>query len=149
MCLGDWSEHGSGSGGFYQCNKYEKMLKEQTSLKEEEEKRESARNDLKRYMFYYDRFSNHHSGEIKAIALRPKMDDLISGLATENDCTEVDLFFVKESLEEVIKSKSVLKWSYAFSYYIKDLENRELFENMQSLLEKNCDQLQGMIETDI
>ena len=46
MCLGDWKDHGHGTGGFYKCNKYDQMMKEGGDLKLEEEKRDLAQSDL-------------------------------------------------------------------------------------------------------
>jgi ariadne-1 len=58
LCLGNWKEHGQSTGGYYNCNKYEE-LKKTGNLSDLEKKRESAKNELARYMFYFERFVNH------------------------------------------------------------------------------------------
>lgn len=52
ICLGDWKEHNSTTGGYYKCNKF----KEGEST---DKKREDAKYELQRYMFYFERFNNH------------------------------------------------------------------------------------------
>jgi ariadne-1 len=56
--MGNWKEHGQSTGGYYACNKYEEM-KKTGNLSDLEKKRESAKNELSRYMFYFERFVNH------------------------------------------------------------------------------------------
>lgn len=58
LCLGSWKEHGSTTGGYYQCNKYEEM-KKNNIISNDEKKRENAKNELSRYMFYFERYINH------------------------------------------------------------------------------------------
>lgn len=71
VCMGDWSLHGAASGGHYKCNKYEEKIKTDTKLVAEEKKREDAKNELTRYMFYYERFANHDKAEKHAKSLIP------------------------------------------------------------------------------
>lgn len=70
VCEGPWKEHGSATGGYYKCNKYEEMKKD-TKLVAEEKAREDAKNELNRYMFYYERYENHNKSEGLAKKLRP------------------------------------------------------------------------------
>lgn len=58
MCLGKWSDHGPGSGGFYKCNWYEAAMKEKGFFESEETKWNQVRNDLEKFVFYNDRFQN-------------------------------------------------------------------------------------------
>ena len=36
LCLGKWSGHGQKTGGYYNCNKYEEMKKQDKKLSAEE-----------------------------------------------------------------------------------------------------------------
>jgi ariadne-1 len=69
--MGDWSLHGAGTGGYYKCNKYEEQIKTDKNLLAEEKKREDAKNELQRYMFYYERYANHDKAERYARSLIP------------------------------------------------------------------------------
>merc|ERR1712100_281120 len=55
MCRGPWSEHGSATGGYYSCNKYEKNK----DAVQEDNSRDKAKSDLEYYMFYFHRFESH------------------------------------------------------------------------------------------
>ena len=56
LCRGPWTEHGSHTGGFYACNKYEK-----SEAKKEDDTSGSAKTELEYYMFYYHRYDSHKS----------------------------------------------------------------------------------------
>lgn len=36
VCLGDWSKHGSATGGYYECNIYKEKAKNDTAFASEE-----------------------------------------------------------------------------------------------------------------
>ena len=72
LCLGNWSEHGGNTGGYYKCNKYEELQKTgDKKLLEEESKKTSAKNELEKYMFYFERYNNHAKAGKHAISLKP------------------------------------------------------------------------------
>ena len=47
------------TGGYYACNIYDKLIKEDSGLKTLEQKKHDAKNELTIYAFYYERFVNH------------------------------------------------------------------------------------------
>lgn len=52
ICLGDWKDHNTNSGGYYKCNKFkDEDLKNKTQ--------EDAKYELQKYMFYFERYNNH------------------------------------------------------------------------------------------
>ena len=69
-CLGPWKEHGQATGGYYKCNKFEEMEKD-TDFKKAQKKVDDAKHELQRYMFYYERYANHHKAEKHARELKP------------------------------------------------------------------------------
>ena len=52
LCLGDWKDHNSSTGGYYKCNKF-------VENKEENKVKKDAKTELARYMFYFERYLNH------------------------------------------------------------------------------------------
>lgn len=56
LCLGDWKDHGKGTGGFYACNRYE-AAKREGAFDETEKMREMAKKSLERYTHYYERWA--------------------------------------------------------------------------------------------
>lgn len=64
LCLGDWKEHGQKTGGYYNCNKYEELKKQgNKDIMSAESKIAEAKNELNKYMFYFERFNNHDKAE--------------------------------------------------------------------------------------
>ncbi len=45
LCMGEWGSHGTSTGGFYKCNKYEQM-KSQGKLSELESRRKTAESEI-------------------------------------------------------------------------------------------------------
>ena len=46
LCLGDWSKHGSATGGFYKCNIYEEKKKSGDLNEDEKAKVNKQKNNL-------------------------------------------------------------------------------------------------------
>lgn len=68
LCLGQWSDHGELTGGFYACNKFE-AAKRQGKYDEETQKREHARQSLERYMHYFERWHQNEKAKQKVTVL--------------------------------------------------------------------------------
>ena len=69
VCMGVWSEHGKGSGGYYSCNKYKGA--EEARSKGEQSKAGSLRQkqqELQRFMHYFDRFSAHDNSRFLEVS---------------------------------------------------------------------------------
>lgn len=73
MCMGDWKDHGSSTGGYYKCNKYEDMKNSDKNFNDAEAERESAKHELERYMFYFERYNNHNKAETIGKKTVPKI----------------------------------------------------------------------------
>lgn len=76
ICLGNWKEHGSATGGYYKCNKFEE-LKNNDVYKKDLKKVEDAKHELARYMFYFERYDNHRKAEKHARNLMPNIEQKI------------------------------------------------------------------------
>ena len=59
LCLGDWKTHGSGTGGYYACNIYEKKKANDKEFQKMLEIKENSKNELARYMYNFERYQNH------------------------------------------------------------------------------------------
>ncbi len=57
-----------------------------------------------------------------------------------------ELEFLEEAINEVIRCRQVLKFTYVYAYYLKNSKDLNLFQFMQEDLEKNCDYLHELIE---
>lgn len=105
VCLGDWASHGSATGGHYKCNKYEEVIKNDKNMKNEEKKRENAKNELTKYMFYYERFANHDKAEKHARSLLPVIKQKIEMLAQIKNYPYQELQFLNNATLEVVRCR--------------------------------------------
>jgi ariadne-1 len=101
VCMGDWKEHGSASGGYYKCNLYEEKKKD-SSFVREERKREDAANELQRYMWYYERYANHERSGKLAVKLKPVIKDKVKMLNELKNYPPKELDFLEKGCDVVI-----------------------------------------------
>jgi ariadne-1 len=75
------------------------------TITKEETKRVTAKNELDRYMFYFERFNNHDKAEKHARNLRPVIKAKIHLLYEIKKYPLAELEFLEESINEVIKCR--------------------------------------------
>jgi ariadne-1 len=124
--MGAWSEHGSSTGGYYKCNRFQSTgSTDQCSIAK-------AKAELERYLHYYQRFHAHEqSGRC---AHRQK--ESIQKRSLEEHSVE----HLLQAVELVVDCRRVLGYSYVLGYYLSDdSEERGLFEHHQEMLEKNTE----------
>jgi ariadne-1 len=154
--MGPWSEHGSNTGGYYKCNKFDGENAKSSELKAQESKAEAAKTELKRYMFYYERFANHNKAEKIAIDRLPVIERNSLILHEAKGYPPAELNFLKDACKAAVRCSSMLKWSYAYGYYciseskdIQSKQKKQLFEYNQEDLEKYLQDLFKVVEADL
>ncbi len=121
LCLGDWKEHGQKTGGYYNCNKYDELKKQgNKDIVSQETKIAEAKNELNKYMFYFERYNNHDKAEKHARSLRPVIKTKIVLLHDIKKYPLQELEFLEEAVNEVIRCRQVLKYTYAYGYFLKN-----------------------------
>lgn len=151
LCLSAWSEHGERTGGFYACNRYEKA-KQEGVYDEDEKRREMAKNSLERYTHYYERWATNQSSRQKAIAdLQQMENEHLEKLRHKQDETLSQLKFITEAWQQIIECRRVLKWTYAYGYYLSEEEHAksQLFEYLQGEAEAALERLHVCAEKDL
>ncbi|XP_010470422.1 PREDICTED: probable E3 ubiquitin-protein ligase ARI8 isoform X1 [Camelina sativa] len=151
LCLGAWTEHGEKTGGFYACNRYE-AAKQDGIFDESEKRREMAKNSLERYTHYYERWATNQSSRQKALADLEKMQtDDIEKLSDIQCQPESQLKFIIEAWLQIVDCRRVLKWTYAYGFYIPDHENgkRVFFEYLQGEAESGLERLHQCAEKEL
>lgn len=138
ICLGEWKPHGS---SYYQCNKFD--AKEDEKKKNETER---AKFELERYVFYFDRYINHHKAQKLSEKMRESVRITMNNLNHIKNIPFEELYFLEKAVETIIKCRRILKNTYIFGYYMKEVPEKHLFEHNQNLLEKDADQLHEMME---
>ena len=142
LCKGDWSKHGSATGGFYNCNKFaeKKEIEEQKAV-------DKAANSLQRYLHYYNRFDNHGKAAKIAQNQLAKTEARMKELQEMKGGGFMDVQFLLQAVQTVMSCRHVLQWTYAYGYYLNDkTPQKALFETFQEQLEKFCEHLHGLSE---
>jgi ariadne-1 len=142
-CLGPWTQHGDATGGFYQCNLFDREA--DTKMTKERHKTGDA---VARFMHYLTRYQNHEEAQSFA---KTKRDKLKAQLQEEkDDFMEMKLKLLIPALDQIVESRRVLKYTYVVAFYMEDSDprNKNLFEHLQEMLEKNTEYLQELVEGD-
>ncbi|CAK7332071.1 unnamed protein product [Dovyalis caffra] len=147
LCLGDWRDHKH----YYSCNKYE-TGKKSGEYDEDEMKKEMAKKLVEKYAHYYERWAANESSRRKAIAdldkLQEKHLEKLSGI----HLTPVtQLSFIIDAWLQIIEARRILKWTYAYGYYLPENEGAKkiLFEHLQGDAESNLERLHHCVEDEL
>jgi len=145
LCRGPWSEHGSHTGGFYSCNKYDS-----SNAKQEDVQAQDVKTELEHYMFYFHRYDSHKNAMKIADEQRKNADKKSHVLMGRFDVRATDTKFLVEATEQLLKNRRVLQWSYVYGYYLSNDEPRKqeknLYEYLQEDLEKHTNYLSELYE---
>ncbi|KAI5082911.1 hypothetical protein GOP47_0002654 [Adiantum capillus-veneris] len=148
LCLGAWTEHGERTGGFYACNRYEAEKKE-GKHDETERRREMAKNSLERYTHYYERWASNEQSKTKALSdLRHLQTSQLEKLSDRHSLPISQLKFITEAWLQIIECRRVLKWTYAYGYYLaeEDVAKKQFFEYLQGEAEAGLERLHQCAE---
>lgn len=151
LCLGAWAEHGERTGGFYACNRYE-AAKQEGVYDEAERRREMAKNSLERYTHYYERWATNQSSRQKAMMDFHQMQTVHLGtLSDAQKQPESQLKFVLEAWQQIVECRRVLKWTYAYGYYLPEEEQtkKQFFEYLQGEAEAGLERLHQCAEKEL
>lgn len=152
QCLGDWSTHGTSTGGYYQCNIYDKQAKE-GKHHEEEKTRMQAKHALDRYIFFFERFMEHDRAMKLTVKEEAELEKQVPQLHDDYNFDVTELHFLYEALRQVRSCRLGLKWSYVYGYYLEEGKDsgseKNLFEYLQRNLEEKNDLLHEMLEKEL
>mmetsp|Transcript_1591 Transcript_1591/g.3701 ORF Transcript_1591/g.3701 Transcript_1591/m.3701 type:complete len:603 (+) Transcript_1591:766-2574(+) len=142
ICTQPWSEHGTSTGGYYNCNKYREAVGDGT-----EDKKARAEKELNRYLHYYKRYASHQAaGKFAADQRKNAEKRMIEMQGSQQDSSWVDVQFLQQAAEQLIECRRVLMYTYAFAYFLPEGPKKELFEYNQSMLESNTEHLSELSE---
>jgi ariadne-1 len=136
-----WDKHGSGTGGYYKCNRYN------DSKETGDSDAARAKAELDRYLHYYQRYANHSEAGKFAQRMREGTElRMVELQATHGESSWIDVQFLNAATEQLIECRRVLKYTYVFGYYLSPGKEKNLFEYLQENLEKNTEHLTGLSE---
>lgn len=146
LCRGPWSEHGSATGGYYNCNKYDKSKAKEEDLTTIKD----AKTELETYMFYYHRYESHRNAMKIADVQRKEANKKEQDILAKFEVRSQDTKFLLEATEQLLNNRRVLQYSYVYGYYLdKRCQERNLYEYLQEDLEKHTNYLSTLYETPI
>ncbi|CAA7405137.1 unnamed protein product [Spirodela intermedia] len=151
LCLGPWTDHGERTGGFYACNRYE-TAKQEGAYDEAERRREMAKNSLERYTHYYERWAANQSSRQKALSdLQTLQAVQLEKISDKQSQPESQLKFITEAWLQIVECRRVLKWTYAYGYYLPENEHakRTFFEYLQGEAESGLERLHQCAEKEL
>nr|VZI16921.1 unnamed protein product [Spirometra erinaceieuropaei] len=138
VCLGPWQTH---SAQFYVCSKY----MENADLAKESA-RNRAREYLKRYFFYYERWENHERSLRLEQEHYATIQSRIQSKVLNCEGTWIDWQYLLTAAETLRKCRYTLKYTYPYAYYPpKAMQRLALFEYQQGLLEAEVEDLSWKI----
>lgn len=152
ICMGNWAEHGSNTGGYYKCNKFDPAADT-----DPDDAAGRAKRELDRYLHYFKRYQAHHSAQVYAekqlLQTEKRMGDLQE---STGGSSWIDVQFLKTANETVIECRRTLKFTYVFGFYLtspkadsQQSKHRDLFENMQEDLERYTEIVSELTEMPI
>lgn len=147
ICMGDWSDHGANTGGYYKCNKYDPS--NSSSPVDDQSDAAKAKRELDRYLHYYKRYHAHSEAQKFAKKqLKETESRMILLQESSDDAKWSDVEFLKTANEQLVECRRVLKYSYVFAYYMNPsaLMQKERFEHHQEMLERFTENLSELSE---
>ncbi|KAG5629984.1 hypothetical protein H5410_001701 [Solanum commersonii] len=140
LCLNSWSVHGYNS-----CNKY-------TPGNEDDQKKEMAKQSIEKYTHYYERWAANEKSRRKAVKDLKRMGEVnVKELSELQSIPETQLKFILEAWKQIVECRRVLKWTYAYGFYLPDEEQtkRQFFEYLQGQAEAGLERLHLCAEKEL
>lgn len=123
MCLGDWKTHGS---EYYECSRY----KDNPNIANESV-HVQAREALKKYLHYYERWENHS----KSLQLEQQTIDRLRTRVNEKVMkgrgTWIDWQYLFNAAALLAKCRYTLQYTYPYAYFMDAGSRKDLFEYQQ------------------
>ncbi|KAI9354921.1 hypothetical protein BD770DRAFT_428689 [Pilaira anomala] len=138
VCMGPWSEHGT---SWYTCNRYDEKSSELAR-----DSQTQSRASLERYLHYYNRYANHEQSAKLDQDLYQKTEKKMEEMQQTSDLSWIEVQFLKKAVDVTVQSRTTLKWTYAFAFYLDRTNETELFEDNQRDLEMATEQLSELLE---
>lgn len=138
MCLGDWKAHGS---EYYECSRY----KENPNIAHESVHAQ-AREALKKYLHYYERWENHSKSLQLEEQTLDRMKTRINEKVMKGLGTWIDWQYLFDAAALLAKCRYTLQYTYPYAYFMEPGSRKDLFEYQQAQLEAEIENLSWKVE---
>lgn len=146
VCLEDWSNH-----GYKPCNAYAGSIVKE-NYDEEEKVKQRAKISLERYTHYFERWAANNKSMKKSFSDLQKMRTVnLDVLLAKHAQSTSQLEFVLDAWTQIVECRRVLKWTYAYGYYLPedDIAKTRLFEYLQGVAEAALEKLHHCAEKEL
>ncbi|XP_063972023.1 potential E3 ubiquitin-protein ligase ariadne-2 isoform X2 [Diachasmimorpha longicaudata] len=138
MCLNDWKAHGS---EYYECSRY----KDNPNIGNESVHAQ-AREALKKYLHYYERWENHSKSLKLEEQTLEKIKSRINQKVMDASGTWIDWQHLFEAASLLARCRYTLQYTYPYAYYMESGPRKALFEYQQAQLEAEIENLSWKVE---
>ncbi|KAG6551893.1 hypothetical protein Mapa_006509 [Marchantia paleacea] len=162
LCLGTWRNHSDSTCGFYSCNRFEVSPKLALTpgvvqVQQQESVRNDGIKDLKsspreRYRFYYERWAAHEVSRLRSSSdIQRVLPVQIEELSDLQFQPTSQLEFVREAWLQIVECRRILKWTYAYGFYLPDDggPKRQYFNYLQGDAEASLERLHQCAEFEL
>ncbi|KAH7831210.1 putative ubiquitin-conjugating enzyme E2-binding protein 1 [Monocercomonoides exilis] len=138
ICMGPWKQHGQETGGYYSCNRPvdESLLGESKNAKQR----------LDYFEHYHTRFVEHGNSQRFSQNQLKSISSKIQKFNSLNACAENVGEFIREGVEVVAECRRILKYTYAWGFFMEKGPQKDLFEFLQRDLEAETERLSELTE---
>ncbi|CAG9321217.1 unnamed protein product [Blepharisma stoltei] len=148
LCLGNWSEHSSETGGYFKCNKFESQQSSGIYLQEEANKAKASQN-IQKFDHYFQRYAAHRNSHEFAVEKLKKIKAKISSIKEMARESGFNFDFLVEAVELVVRSRKSLGYSYPLGYFLDSEAKLRFFEFIQAELEHSLDKLDEKTDAEL
>eukprot|EP00762_Andalucia_godoyi_P000308 ANDGO_03212.mRNA.1 E3 ubiquitin-protein ligase dbl4 len=150
ICGDDWTRHGSSTGGYYSCNRFNETS---TAPGRPGGSATSAaaklRDGLEKYVHHLNRFQNHEQASKYESKIRSRINKLKEQRSGSSMDTLEDIDYLTVALDAAMRARSVLKWTYVAAFYMSLGPHKEVFSHSQEQLEGAVEHLTSLLEKDL
>ncbi|CAO3623089.1 unnamed protein product [Cunninghamella echinulata] len=115
VCLGDWNKHQGGSW----CNQY---------LEKNKDKAQQRLHNYNRYIHYHDRYKNHEDVVKLSKRLCLDVENKMAFLQKQKNIPWIDTQVLLKAAHLTIETRTLLKWTYVFAFYVEESNESVIFE---------------------
>ncbi|KAI9059786.1 hypothetical protein FKP32DRAFT_1633968 [Trametes sanguinea] len=135
LCRKDWTAHGYNNE---LCNAWKET--------EPQESETQAKQNLQKWLFYFDRFNNHEISARLDEELCTRTEEKMVEWQETSKMSWIESTFMRDAVDELTRCRRTLKWSYAMAYFLKAGNHKQIFEDIQADLEKAVEDLSQLLE---
>eukprot|EP01092_Planopodium_desertum_P016518 TRINITY_DN923_c0_g1_i1.p1 TRINITY_DN923_c0_g1~~TRINITY_DN923_c0_g1_i1.p1 ORF type:complete len:191 (+),score=6.99 TRINITY_DN923_c0_g1_i1:2-574(+) len=141
MCRGDWKTHGTHTGGYFSCNKYEK-----SSGKKMDDEAAKFKAEAEHFAHFFDRYFNHQQNETDATNKKAVVMEKSISYREE---TGLDPTFIMEALDLLVECRHVLKYTYVYSFFLEKRPHKTSFKELFLYQQANAEGITERLSSEL